>query len=254
MPRLKPTRLIHPIMLLAVLLVPAPAHAQDQRLRISVGGATTAGAIDAQPAIVASVGYRFTDRFSFDVEVTAADDSAGRFSGGPIAGALGGPGGVFRRGTMMADSRGGPPVRPAAGGAFNQRLPTGLPGDVRIEREGGTALATVGFRYHFPSQVPRFTPYVSGSIGVARREATFTVSPGSGATARPGMNVAAPTSALPNVGIGGTRSHTGLATSAGVGASVRIFKQLSADLDARYFRLDGGRNLGRFGGGVSYRF
>ncbi|MSO82636.1 MAG: hypothetical protein EXQ53_05015 [Acidobacteria bacterium] len=58
----------------------------------------------------------------------------------------------------------------------------------------------------------------------------------------------------PNVDIDRSTSSTGLATSAGVGASIRIFRQLSADLNARYFRLDRGRNLGRVGGGVSYRF
>lgn len=93
-------------------------------------------------------------------------------------------------------------------------------------------------------------------IGFARTEETFSVMLASGmiaapgTAARPGMNIVA----RPGANIDETLSHTGLATSAGVGASIRLFRQLSADLDAKYFRLDRGRNLGRFGGGVSYRF
>jgi hypothetical protein len=49
-------------------------------------------------------------------------------------------------------------------------------------------------------------------------------------------------------------SHTGPATGAGIGASIRVYKELSVDIDARYVRLDRDQNLGRFGGGVSYRF
>ena len=37
-------------------------------------------------------------------------------------------------------------------------------------------------------------------------------------------------------------------------ASFRVFQALSLDLDAKYYRLDRGRSLGTFGGGVSYRF
>ena len=258
MPVLKPTTLVRSLTLLAVLVVPALAHAQDQRLRVSFGGATTAGAIDSQLAIAASVGYRFADRLSFDVEVTAADGAAGPFSSIPFMGQAAGPGGVFRLGTMMADNRRGmmartPSAGTRAGGPLFDRAVIGMPfplGDVRIERDGGTALATFGFRYELPSQVTRFLPYVSAGIGIARTEQSFNVSLAPGTSARPGMNAMT----RPNMDIDDTVSHTGLATSAGVGASIRIFKQLSADLDARYFRLDRGRNLGRFGGGVSYRF
>jgi hypothetical protein len=45
-----------------------------------------------------------------------------------------------------------------------------------------------------------------------------------------------------------------VAGSAGAGASLRLFRGLFVDVDARYFRLDRDRNLARLGGGVSYRF
>ena len=250
---LKPATLFRSLTLLAALLVPALAHAQDQRLRVSFGGATTAGAIDSQPAIAASVGYRFADRFSFDVEVTAVDGAEDRFSGFPFLGQGAGPAGIIRLGSMMADGRRGMVASAFPAGAFVGIPPFGMPlppGGLRVERDGATALATFGFRYELPSQVRRFLPYVSGGLGIARTEQRFTVSPAFGTVVRPGMNSAT----RPNVGIDETVSHTGLAASAGVGASIRIFRQLSADLDARYFRLDRGGNLGRFGGGASYRF
>lgn len=237
---LKPTTLFRSLTLLAALLVPALAHAQDQRLRVSFGGATTAGVIDSQPAITASVGYRFTDLFSFEVEVTAVD--------GAVLSQIAWPAGVVRLGSgYIVDGSFGLVTPTFSTGAFAGIPPFGVPlppGGLRIERDGATALATFGFRYELPSQVRRFLPYLSGGIGIARTEQSVMVWP-----AVRFVN----SSTRPNV-IDETVSHTGLAASAGVGASIRIFRQLSADLDARYFRIDRGGNLGRFGGGVSYRF
>lgn len=253
MPILKPTTLFRSLTLLAALWVPTLAHAQDQRLRVSIGGATTAGFIDSQLAIAASVGYRFADRLSFDVEVTGIDAPADRFSDVRILGQGAAPAGVVRIGSMMADNRRGLFTQAISAGAFGQVASIGFPsppGGLRIERDGRTALATFGFRYELASQVTRFLPYVSGGIGIARTEESFRVSVPTALPARPGMNVAA----RPDMVFDEDVSHTGLATSAGVGASIRLFGQLSADLDARYFRLDRGRNLGRFGGGLSYRF
>jgi len=247
--KLKPATLFRSLTLLAALLVPALAHGQDQRLRVSFGGATTAGTIDSQPAITASVGYRFADRFSFDVEVTAIDGAEDRFAYFQFLGQGVGPASVVRFGSTVADGGRGLAAPTISTGAFVGIPPFGVPlppGGLRIERDGDTALATFGFRYELPSQVSRFLPYVSGGIGIARTEQRLTVWPG----VLLGVNSAI----RPILDIDETVSHTGLAASAGVGASIRIFRQLSADLDARYFRLDRGGHLGRFGGGVSYRF
>jgi opacity protein-like surface antigen len=135
---------------------------------------------------------------------------------------------------------------------FDGRRPAGgifAPGGPSVER-GSTGLATFGLRYDLPSQVGRFQPYVTGGIGIACTETSVFAPRSIGIIAGPGFNAPLRPEADGNVDV----THTGLASSAGVGASVRIFKQLSADLDARYFRLDHGRNLGRFGGGLSYRF
>ncbi len=50
-----------------------------------------------------------------------------------------------------------------------------------------------------------------------------------------------------------SETRTNPVVSGGFGASVRLFKGLSADVDARYFRFDHS-NMTRLGGGVSYRF
>ena len=253
MTMLKSTRLFLAVATVAAMLVPALAHAQDQRLRVSFGGAATAGTLDGQPAIVGSVGYRFAERLSFDGEFTFADGSADRFPDLQFFDQRVVQTGIARFGSMLGGGRSGlggllPP------GGFTGGQPAGalfLPGGTRLEREGNTSLATVGLRYEFPSQVGRFVPYVSGGLGIARTESSLRrLSSGTATGMRPGMNIPA----RPIMDFDESVSHTGLAAGAGVGASVRIYKQLSADVDARYFRLDRGRNLGQFGGGVSYRF
>jgi hypothetical protein len=60
----------------AFSLVAAPALAQssDERVRLSFGAGMTAGAIDGEPSIAASAGYRFAKHVSFDVEFTFSDE------------------------------------------------------------------------------------------------------------------------------------------------------------------------------------
>jgi len=235
------------------MLVPALAHAQDHRLRVSFGGAATAGTLDGQPAIVGSVGYRFAERLSFDGEFTFADGTADRFPDLQFFDQRVVQTGIARLGSMLGGGRNGLGALLPPGGGFTGGQPAGAlfqPGDARLEREGNTSLATVGLRYEFPSQVGRFVPYVTGGLGISRTESSLRLSSGTATGTRPG--IIAP--GRPIMDFDESLSHTGLAASAGVGASVRIYKQLSADVDARYFRLDRGRNLGQFGGGVSYRF
>jgi hypothetical protein len=93
------------------------------------------------------------------------------------------------------------------------------------------------------------------NLAVATTPTTVTAT---SSTGRPGANTASNTVSPSTFPVGfdfdDAFSHTGMMASAGVGASLRVFKSLSVDLNARYFRLDRSRNLGSFGGGVSYRF
>ena len=59
---------------------------------------------------------------------------------------------------------------------------------------------------------------------------------------------------IESLGIDASSSRTGYAFDAGAGASVRVAGGLWADVDAKYFRLSGDRDVMRFGGGVSFRF
>jgi opacity protein-like surface antigen len=243
------TTFVRSITMFTILVVPVLAHAQDQRLRVSVGGATTAGDTSAEPAITASVGYRFANRLSFDVDVTASED----FSGGSEVAFYGFGGPLPITGTIVGEpQRGVSFPLPSSGNTPPGALfgTATFPGDIRVEQDGSTILATFGLRYELPTQVERFVPYVTGGLGIARSESEVSISYAVIQPARPGIAPVTP----PRTNANQKFAHTGLATSAGIGASIRIFKQLSADLDARYFRLDRWRNLGRFGGGVSYRF
>jgi opacity protein-like surface antigen len=244
--------------LIAAGFTPTQSFAQDQRLRVSLGTATTAGAIDSELAVAASVGYRFAELFSFEVEITGIDAPADRFSNQSFALGATGMSGAGRFGSIL---RGAPGFGGQLGmggsfigvpGGFN--LPQGVTsvdvGRFSGSTEGQTLLATLGFRMELPVQGGRLKPYVNAGLGVARTDEEFRLSP-------PPMFGSIEWRSMGTFqGQGGdnSASHTGLAGSLGLGASFRVYKELSLDVDARYFRLDRDRNLGRLGGGLSYRF
>jgi hypothetical protein len=239
----------------AFSLVTAPALAQssDERVRLSFGAGLTAGAIDGEPSIAASAGYRFARHVSFDVEFTFADESANRFAF-PLP-ALGSPLEFGRAG----DIRNIPNI-----GLQNvmRALPTTAIYPIPIEGfdDGSTFMTTAGFRYELPIEGTRFRPYVSAGMGLARTKerinlAVATTATNASSTGRPGSSVTWSSNTFPaGFDFDDAFTHTGMMASAGVGASLRVFKSLSVDLNARYFRLDRSRNLGSFGGGLSYRF
>ena len=55
------------------LASPAFAQRDEPKVRLTLGGGITAGAINADAALNVSAGYRFSKLFSFDVEVVAID-------------------------------------------------------------------------------------------------------------------------------------------------------------------------------------
>ncbi len=224
----------------AFTLLALPASAQDERVRLSIGTAATTGAGD-NLALTASVGYRFLERLSFEVDFTATESPGGDFVRplGTVAGF--GDGAV--RGGLVTRERLGPQrglMDPMRGQVIDRIaiFPPVLP----ARRNGDVALITAGFRYELPVQGGRLRPYVGGGLGIARTSEEFAVvrpllRPGAGGES-----------------IGESIVRTGVAGSAGAGASLRVFRGLFVDVDARYFRLDRDRDLARLGGGVSYRF
>lgn len=224
------------------LLLPALAHAQDQNFRVSFGAGATAGAIDGEPSLAGSFGYRFSKFLSFDVEVAGVLGGADRFDDGLLAAAGGPETGIGRIGGLLAPGRNG-----LVNSGQSMSILT-FPANFRAETDGHTLMSTAGVRFLIPSRSDRFQPYVSGGFGVSRTEQTLRLSI-EGLTI-PGW----PGNTVPGLDFDESTSHVGLVGSAGIGASFRVFKALSLDLDAKYYRLDRGRNLGTFGGGVSYRF
>lgn len=252
--------------LLSLSLV-VPAVAEDQpkegRLRLSGSFVGTAGQLGSEPAYAAALGYRLSRRFSIDLELT----------GIPEAGLARGP---FRgdgaREVAVVTARGGTPSRgPMVPGPGQQPVRGNMPVQVNVAApvvgfargDAEAFLATTNLRAEFRADNERVRPYVTGGFGVARLESELEVpevaasvqidprQPGGrgfmvGVDVRPGVaSLTGPRSG----------SQTDLAFVAGGGVSVRLVKGLFVDAEARYFRLlDPGRNVGRFGGGLSYRF
>ena len=240
----------------SLVAVPAFAQSSDDRVRLSFGAGMTAGAIDGEASVAASAGYRFAKNLSFEVEFTAADESTNRFA---IP--------LFGLGNVVDFGRGGggrETIRNVGLQNVARSLPATATFPVPIEGfdDGSTLMMTAGFRYELPFEGTRFRPYVSGGMGLARTEETINLAVFSTPTVRATVGRAAATVTSSTVtsstntvpGFDGSLSHTGVMASAGVGASLRLFKGLWADLNARFFLLDRDRQLGSFGGGLSYRF
>jgi hypothetical protein len=221
-------------------LIALPASAQDERLRLSIGTGATTGA-DDNLALTASAGYRFLEHFSFEVDFTATEWGGSDFAR-PLATVAGSGAGPVRGGVVTRE-RLGPQggVTDLMRGQVVDRIAI-FPPIAPARSDVNLALITAGFRYELPVQGGRLRPYVGGGLGIARTSEEFVVV---GPLLRPG---AAESIRRDSV------VRTGVAGSAGAGASVRLFRGLFADVDARYFRLDRDRNLARIGGGVSYRF
>jgi opacity protein-like surface antigen len=223
-----------------VLVAPVVAQAQDQRVRVSFAPAVATVGSDGELALAGTVGYRFSEHFWFEGDLTWIDAAAGGFRNqifevdGPVANASDFAETFRRRARMFGGGR--------AGGFGFPSLPI-LPnrpidiGRLRASSDGSTLIATLGLRYQLPVQTERFRPYVVGGLGINNTDQEFKLE----ATAfTPAIDAEV--------------SQTGYAFNAGAGTSVRVAGQFWVDLDARYFRLSRDRNLMRLGGGVSFRF
>ena len=253
---------------LAVLLAsPVFAQSDDKRIRVSFGPGLTAGAVDGELSLSASAGYRFTERVSFETEFTWADEAANQFNNRvfPLTNGLdftrsragGSPATIpdILRGIQIPGIFPGGSVPPSLNTGF-----TAFPIPIEGFSEGSTILMSAGFRYEIPVQGNRFRPYLNAGIGFSRTEQKFSIafaSSGSGTVTIEPNRVTVTSSSTSS-----TRSqefeqdftHTGIMGTGGVGASVRAFKELWLDLNVRFFLLDRDRQMGTFGGGVSYRF
>jgi opacity protein-like surface antigen len=227
------------VLIAILLLVPAAADAQEERLRVSFAPAVATVSGDAELALGGTLGYRFSEHFWFEGDFTWIDAAAGGFRDSVLD---------FDRGQTTYDAmrqiltrqavRFGSGRFPGINFVNLANLPTGSDlGRLRASIDGQTIIGTMGIRYELPVQTARFRPYLSGGLGINNTDQEFRLEQ----TAR--------TSEIDE-----SESHTGYAFRGGAGASVRLFRQLWGDVDATYFRLSKERNVMRLGGGVSVRF
>ena len=223
---------------MTALLAWAPAaHAQDQRFRVSFTPAVATVSGDAELALGGSVGYRFSEHFWFEGDLTWIDAAAGGFRDGvfdyeirtatTLADVLRRPSGTFGRGRLLV------PNAPILPGNINRLV---------VATDGSTLVTTLGIRYELPVETARFRPYITGGLGINHTDQELEIDP----------RVLAALSLVAD--FDDSLSHTGYAFNAGAGASVRIAGQLWVDADARYIRLSRDRDIMRLGGGVSFRF
>lgn len=224
-----------------ICLVPSLAQAQDERFRVAFTPAMATVSGDAELALAGSFGYRFSEHFWFEGDLTWVDAAAGGFRDQmfDFDGRMDGMGSlsdmVARRSGMFGSGR-LPGIGFPGGGINFPDWPIDV-SQLSASTDGSTLIGTMGIRYELPVQTERFRPYLAGGLGINNTDQEFRLAQ-TAFTREVDESV----------------SHTGYAFSAGVGASVRLFKTLSADVDAKYFRLSRERNLMRLGGGVSVRF
>jgi outer membrane protein with beta-barrel domain len=223
--------------LMAVLaLVPGAASAQEERFRVSFAPSVAALGGDAELALSGLAAYRFSEHFWFEGDLTWLDAAAGglrdrRFPVDfPIAYASDLSELIRRHGSTFGRNVSGLPA--LSNLTVFPILPI-YPNRFSATSDGSTFIATVGVRYELPRQTTRFRPYLSGGLGINITDQELRIEP---------------------LGIDASASRTGFAFDGGAGASVRVWRQMWADVDAKYFRLSGDRDIMRLGGGVSVRF
>lgn len=234
----------------AAALSSVPASAQDGRLSLSFIPAVVTGSGDSNLALAGSAGYRFTEHFSFEGELTWIDDAAAGgfrnriFDNDPRVTAASS---VINSLIGIGQPNNG---QPNTGRGNNQQpsfidrgglgIITGafLTPDTRLaSTDGQTWIGTMGVRYEPVSQTARFKPYVSGGLGVNFTDQNFSLAATSATQA-----------------ISESASHSGLAFSAGGGANIHLGGALWVAADAKYFHLSQNRDLMRLGGGVTFKF
>jgi outer membrane protein with beta-barrel domain len=217
-------------------LIPGAASAQEPRIRVSFAPSMAAVGGDAELAMSGTAAYRFSEHFWFEGDLTWIDAAAGGLRDRdfeipfPIAFPTDFTELIRRYGSSFGPNMSALPV---LGNLTALPIFPIYPGRFSASVDGSTFIATVGVRYELPTQTARFRPYLSGGLGVNNTEQEVRIE---------------------LLGIDTSASRTGFAFDGGAGASIRVWRQLWADMDAKYFRLSGDRDIMRLGGGVSYRF
>lgn len=201
-----------------------PAWADTDHGAIANAGVAAAGVESrTRISVGGGVGYRFNRAIGFGIEIVTVPTLRPGLPDGPRP--------------LLAQS----PI------AFSY-------GDPR----GHLTTFTTNVRLELPISARRVIPYVIGGGGVASvterytLRIGYTLAPGVVLPVLPANVTLVPTTFTRRV----SRSATDLALTLGGGVSLLATDHFAIDLDARYLRLQGSRDIdvGRFGAGISYRF
>lgn len=211
--------------LLALVALARPTSAEAGQGAIA-SGVVAATSIESrtEPSIAGAFAYRLNRFVGFGVEVTFVPELK------PDVAALG-------QSTLST-----------SGGSAVVVTSISVPTSAVSGTDGRGTVFTTNVRFELPSTTARVIPYVIGGGGIANVKETFSITlpvPG----IPPGIPVVIPPQLV-------TQSSTDLALTLGGGVSVLVAAHVSIDVDLRYLRLVANRdlNVGRFGGGLSYRF
>jgi opacity protein-like surface antigen len=215
--------LLAALVALAALAQPRPAAAGEGAI-VSAHVAATSIGDGVTAAVTGAFAYQFTDVVGLGVEVMWVPTLTPKV----------------------------PDVRDLAtvsSSAFGFPIPV-----VRFSPDGGRAVvASSNVRLQIPTNTPRLAPYViaGGGVGTVREDITYELAvpldsllPG-----LPNLPAIPRSQSL-------STSFTDLALTLGGGVNIFTTNRLAVDVDLRYIALLGTRDLhiGRFGGGISYKF
>ena len=208
----------------------AGAAAADAGQGAIASGVVAATSIESstKASFSGAVGYRFNRVMGLEVEVTSVP-------------------------TLRPDVAGldQPTILLSTDSTFTG-IPTSVSTSFLSATGGRVTVFTTNVRVEIPTTTARVIPYAVGGGGVAnvKERFTFTVPTPRvlGGIAIPAIPIIRPQPVR--------RSSTDLALTLGGGISVLAGDHVSVDVDLRYLRLIGDRdvNVGRFGVGASYRF
>jgi opacity protein-like surface antigen len=226
-----------PALFLALVFAHAGlAHAQGGAIANAGVGIVAAGDGGTSLAISGGVGYRFNRSIGFGIELTHTPGLDSGLTGGVIR-----------------------PLGIAIDG-FDD------------EPEGHATIFTTNVRVEIPTAMRRVIPYVAGGGGIAAVTQPYPVyyalAAGGTVGANGSVQYTSSSSSLPVPASAIyppiypapqfiSSTTVAMALTLGGGASVLVTDHLAIDIDLRAFQLvsdTGGRTMGRFGVGTSYRF
>ena len=213
------TRFVCFVLAVAALVRPTLAAGQG----VTVGGlvAATSTASSREVSIAAATAYRLNRIFGLGLEVMSIP-------------------------TLKPDVTPSGSTTVVARGGDALGVTSTVSSSTVSKADGKAVIVLNNLRIEIPTRSARVIPYGIGGGGVASVKERFSVAP---SPLPSGIPVVIPAQSV-------TQASTDLVLTVGGGVSTLLAAHLTMDVDLRYLRLIGNRdlNVGRFGAGLSYRF